>query len=327
MGPAESARDEVCGVLRVGQIAAEKRTLPAAATSPNWRPPAHSGSGAGRRFCSWSAGSHIGPIWASDTVRRKGSEGRSGWRPGRACNLPEHAATAFPWANSWIIRDARRQSSPTSSEAARGSEEGRHERAASFSHPRCSALSPPPPSLAARSRRSPLDSFRTLPRRPSLRIRASGRDAPAIDVAIAASALPHLIIVNGDYSKAAMSSPETLRAINWGLPRRLAAQAPVVLNLGNHENDFIEDPAVVVERRSSASPWSAISATRAMQALRGGESRLDVGGHKVAAVGIATPAIQTYAKARGRSSRLPIPRRGRRRTCLGFSPTRPFRWC
>src|SRR5690606_27729229 len=75
----------------------------------------------------------------------------------------------------------------------------------------------------------------------------SARLLAAIAAEIAASDAPAAILINGDvFELGNVVATRSAGAIDWTLLTRLAALAPTVLNIGNHEPDIENDLALVI---------------------------------------------------------------------------------
>ncbi|MDO5620353.1 MAG: metallophosphoesterase [Paracoccus sp. (in: a-proteobacteria)] len=117
---------------------------------------------------------------------------------------------------------------------------------------------------------------------------------------VEASPLPTLILVNGDvFESGNVVASRSSGEIDWAFLAGLAALAPTVLNIGNHEPDFDPDLAHLVTRAGALgiTVLSNITDTRSGQPYAQAGARLNIGGLVVSIAALGTPAMATYPKA------------------------------
>lgn len=132
----------------------------------------------------------------------------------------------------------------------------------------------------------------------------------AIEAEIAAAAVPHAILVNGDvFELGNVVATRSGGVIDWALLARLARLAPTVLNIGNHEPDLVDDLATAVRqaRDAGVTVLSNITDARTGAPFADAAAALDLGGIRLSLVGIATDAINTYPKALRETLDIPAP--------------------
>jgi 2',3'-cyclic-nucleotide 2'-phosphodiesterase (5'-nucleotidase family) len=122
--------------------------------------------------------------------------------------------------------------------------------------------------------------------------------------------VPTLVVVNGDVFElgnvvAARSKGEA----DWAFLARLAAAGPVVLNIGNHEGDLVDDLAEVVTRARGLgiTVLSNIVDARTGQPYAPHAAEFTLGRRKVAVAALATNALNTYPKAQRPTLTIPDP--------------------
>lgn len=123
-------------------------------------------------------------------------------------------------------------------------------------------------------------------------------------------AVPHIIAINGDVFEAGnVVASRSAGRVDWALLEALASLAPTVLNIGNHEADFSDDLAKVVEQAQALgiTVVSNIVDSRSGAPYAPATASLKLGDMNVNVVGIATPALFTYPKALRDSLTLPDP--------------------
>lgn len=138
----------------------------------------------------------------------------------------------------------------------------------------------------------------------------SARLLAAIEAEIAASDVPAAILINGDvFELGNVVATRSAAVIDWALLSRLAALAPTVLNIGNHEPDIDTDLAVIVEKARAAGLviLSNIIDTRTGAPFTDAAATLDLDGTPLRVVGIATNAINTYPAATREIMDIPDP--------------------
>lgn len=132
----------------------------------------------------------------------------------------------------------------------------------------------------------------------------------AVAAEIAASPVPGAILINGDvFELGNVVASRSAGAVDWQLLRKLAALAPTVLNIGNHEPDFVNDLAEVIRlaREAGLTVVTNIVDTRTGAPYADASTTLDLGDLPLSVVGIATAAINTYPKATREQLTIPDP--------------------
>jgi 2',3'-cyclic-nucleotide 2'-phosphodiesterase (5'-nucleotidase family) len=130
-----------------------------------------------------------------------------------------------------------------------------------------------------------------------------------IEAVVARDGAPSLILINGDvFEYGNVVARRSGGAIDWAFFEALAKRAPVVLNLGNHDADLVDDLAKTVERARGLglTVLSDIADARSSRRLAPSETRLELG-FPVRIVGIATDALATYPAAIRPSLAIPSP--------------------
>lgn len=114
-----------------------------------------------------------------------------------------------------------------------------------------------------------------------------------------AAGVPCAVLINGDlFETGNVVGLRSAGAADWALVRALAAEMPVVLNLGNHEPDFTLDMAesVRLAREAGAMVISNLVDTRTGAGFADPVARLDLGGITVGLLGLGVTAAGTYPK-------------------------------
>jgi len=132
----------------------------------------------------------------------------------------------------------------------------------------------------------------------------------AVAAEISGNAAPHAILINGDiFELGNVVATRSAGVVDWKLLERLAALAPTVLNIGNHEPDLINDLAEVIAKARSlgVTVVSNIGDKRTGAPYTDASAQIEIGGLKLSLVGIATNAINTYPKATREMMDIPEP--------------------
>jgi 2',3'-cyclic-nucleotide 2'-phosphodiesterase (5'-nucleotidase family) len=132
----------------------------------------------------------------------------------------------------------------------------------------------------------------------------------AVGAEVASSPAPAAILVNGDvFELGNVVATRSAGVADWLLLRKLAALAPTVLNIGNHEPDFANDLAGVVKqaRDIGVRVVSNIVDARTGASYADAAAVLALGDLPISLVGIATSAINTYPKATREQLQIPDP--------------------
>jgi 2',3'-cyclic-nucleotide 2'-phosphodiesterase (5'-nucleotidase family) len=132
----------------------------------------------------------------------------------------------------------------------------------------------------------------------------------AIQREVAGSAVPHLILINGDIFEAAnVVTARSNGAIDWAFLAALRELAPVILNLGNHEPDLENDLAnfVAAAEKAGITVVSNITDTRTGRLYADPSVSVSLGAITATVVGIATNALPTYPKATREMVDIPDP--------------------
>lgn len=132
----------------------------------------------------------------------------------------------------------------------------------------------------------------------------------ALRAEVAAHALPHLILINGDVFELGNAvAVRSAGVIDMALLAALAKLAPTVLNLGNHEPDLVTDMTDIVAqaRALGITVLSNINDARSGQPFTAATATLPLGAMPVKLAALATPAINTYPKALRETLAIPAP--------------------
>lgn len=119
-----------------------------------------------------------------------------------------------------------------------------------------------------------------------------------------------LILINGDvFELGNVVATRSAGSVDWKFLEKLAALAPVVLNIGNHEPDFDNDLANFVAQAEEIGIFvvSTIVDSRTGEAYAPAEVMVSVGDRQVQVVGIATDAVNTYPKPTREMMTIPAP--------------------
>lgn len=124
--------------------------------------------------------------------------------------------------------------------------------------------------------------------------------AAAIDRVRQDAGAPVLVVINGDVFE--LGNAVALRSkgeADWAFLAHLAAGGPVVLNIGNHEPDLVDDLAEVIDRAEKLGirVLSNITDSRTGKPYAPHAAEIQLGGRKIAIAALATNALNTYPKA------------------------------
>jgi 2',3'-cyclic-nucleotide 2'-phosphodiesterase (5'-nucleotidase family) len=141
---------------------------------------------------------------------------------------------------------------------------------------------------------------------------AYGRFAPLLATmrrVIGRDRAPGLILLNGDlFESGNVVAKRTEGRLDWAFLEALVGLAPVVLNLGNHDADLVEDlPATVARARGlGITVISNILDKRTGRPVAGSRATLDLG-FPVHLIGLGTDSIDTYPKSVRPALDIPAP--------------------
>jgi len=138
------------------------------------------------------------------------------------------------------------------------------------------------------------------------------RIVAAIDEVIAANpGVPALVLFNGDlFERANPVARRGAGVLDLAFVAALAARAPVVFNLGNHEASVLDlGAAVRALEDSGARVVSSIADAGSGRPLAPARRTLDVGGVRLEVAGIATDDLATYRAEQRDRLRIPDPAR------------------
>nr|WP_314256557.1 metallophosphoesterase [uncultured Devosia sp.] len=119
-----------------------------------------------------------------------------------------------------------------------------------------------------------------------------------------------LILINGDvFELGNVVATRSAGSVDWAFLEKLAALAPMVINIGNHEPDFDNDLANFVAQAEEMGIFvvSTIVDSRSGAAYAPAEVMVSVGDRQVQVVGIATDAVSTYPKPTREMMTIPAP--------------------
>jgi 2',3'-cyclic-nucleotide 2'-phosphodiesterase (5'-nucleotidase family) len=140
--------------------------------------------------------------------------------------------------------------------------------------------------------------------------RRIARLAQAARDLIGAIDAPCAVLVNGDlFERGNVVALRSGGAPDWALLGALAAVAPVVVNLGNHETALLDDMAAFVARSRSlgAQPVGSIRDRRTGGFFAPPALRLDLGGVPVGLLGLATDNAAVYREGPRAAMAFPEP--------------------
>lgn len=137
-----------------------------------------------------------------------------------------------------------------------------------------------------------------------------GQVLAAIDAHVAAASLPQIVLINGDvFELGNVVATRSAGEIDWLFLEEVAKRAPVVLNIGNHEPDFDNDPANFVARAEALgiTVVSNIRDTRTGELYAPEGARIEIGGHLVKIAALGTDAMFTYPRDTRELIQVPSP--------------------
>lgn len=137
-----------------------------------------------------------------------------------------------------------------------------------------------------------------------------GQVLSAVADEVASAPEATLILINGDVFEAGnVAASRSAGAVDWRFLEKLAALAPTVLNIGNHEADFDNDLANVVARAEGLgiTVVSNIVDSRSGAPYAPAQTSIALAGQTVTVTGIATAAITTYPAATREMLTIPDP--------------------
>ncbi|WP_417307520.1 metallophosphoesterase [Devosia sp.] len=137
-----------------------------------------------------------------------------------------------------------------------------------------------------------------------------GQVLAAVAEEVAAAPDATIILINGDVFEAGnVAANRSAGAVDWHFLEKLAALAPTVLNIGNHEADFDNDLKNVVAQAEDLgiTVVSNIIDSRTGAAYAPASTTLELAGQPVTVTGIATAAINTYPAATREMMTIPDP--------------------
>lgn len=132
----------------------------------------------------------------------------------------------------------------------------------------------------------------------------------ALQGEIADNPAPHLILINGDvFELGNVVAVRSGGVIDWAFLEALAALAPTVINIGNHEPDLDTELANFVARAGEIgiTVVSNITDTRSNTLYAPAAADLSLGDLPVRIVGIATDKINTYPADTREALAIPAP--------------------
>lgn len=138
----------------------------------------------------------------------------------------------------------------------------------------------------------------------------TGQLLAAVEDRIAASTRPSIIVINGDlFEKGNVVADRSNGKIDWAFLEALTEEAPVVLNIGNHEPDFDNDLANFVSRAEDlgVTVLTNITDSRTNALYAPATATLDIGGQPVTFAAIAVDNLFTYPKATREQLAIPEP--------------------
>lgn len=122
--------------------------------------------------------------------------------------------------------------------------------------------------------------------------------------------VPHIILINGDvFELGNVVAVRSAGIVDWVFLEAVAALAPTVLNIGNHEPDLDQDLANVVAQAEEIgiTVVSNITDARSGTLYASTTTDLMLGELPVRIVGIATDKLNTYPKATRETLTIPEP--------------------
>ena len=127
---------------------------------------------------------------------------------------------------------------------------------------------------------------------------------------VASNPVPHIILINGDvFELGNVVAVRSAGIIDWTFLEAVAALAPTVLNIGNHEPDLDSDLANVIAQAEEIgiTVVSNITDTRTGALYASTDTDLALGDLPVRVVGIATDKLTTYPKDSREALTIPEP--------------------
>lgn len=131
-----------------------------------------------------------------------------------------------------------------------------------------------------------------------------------IESEISGNPVPHIILINGDvFELGNVVAVRSAGVIDWAFLEAIAALAPTVLNIGNHEPDLDTDLANVIAQAEEIgiTVVSNISDTRTGELYANSSTDLTLGDLAVRVAGIATDKLNTYPKDTREALTIPEP--------------------
>ncbi len=138
----------------------------------------------------------------------------------------------------------------------------------------------------------------------------TGQLLAAVEAEAAASALPAVILINGDLFEAGnVVATRSGGEIDWAFLEGLTKVAPVVFNIGNHEPDLDNDLANFVTRATKlgVTVLTNITDARTGELYAPASAKLDVGGQTVSIAALGVNNLFTYPKATRDQLTIPDP--------------------
>jgi 2',3'-cyclic-nucleotide 2'-phosphodiesterase (5'-nucleotidase family) len=151
--------------------------------------------------------------------------------------------------------------------------------------------------------------------------------AAAVDAARRDAGVAVLVVVNGDVFEAGNAvAARSQGEADWAFLEHLAAGGPVVLNIGNHEPDLVDDLAQVVERADKLGirVLTNIVDARTGQPYAPHAAEIALGHRRVAIAALATDALATYPKPIRPALAIPDPAVWARDNLPGLTANRDF---
>lgn len=127
---------------------------------------------------------------------------------------------------------------------------------------------------------------------------------------VASNPVPHIVLINGDvFELGNVVAVRSAGIIDWAFLEAVAALAPTVLNIGNHEPDLDPDLANVIAQAEEIgiTVVSNITDTRTGELYASATTDLTLGDLPVRVVGIATDKLNTYPKDSREALTIPEP--------------------
>lgn len=127
---------------------------------------------------------------------------------------------------------------------------------------------------------------------------------------VSSNPVPHIILINGDvFELGNVVAVRSAGIVDWAFLEAVAALAPTVLNIGNHEPDLDTDLANVIAQAEEIgiTVVSNITDTRTGELYTSTATDLTLGDLPVRVVGIATDKLNTYPKDSREALTIPEP--------------------